>query len=119
MIAENSLYSLLSAATGVTALVADRLYPDAMPEGCAYPAVVFSRTGTEPIPSISGQNFGGTVTLSIGCWAKTRTDVDAVALAISTAVAGTAFSQTGRDAGFDNETGLFATILTLEILETP
>lgn len=119
MVAEQSLYTLLSENSGVTALVSTRIYPDAMPEGCVYPAVVFSRTGTEPLASISNVSYGSDVTLTIGCWGKTRTSADAVASAIVSALNNTDFFLTGREAGFDNETGLFATILTVIVFETP
>lgn len=119
MVAEDSLYSLLSGAAGITALVSTRIYPDAMPEGCAYPAIVYARTGTEPITSISNVNFGADVTLNVQCWGKTRSSADAVAVAVASAVAGGIFYLASREAGFDPETGLFATVVTLTVLETP
>lgn len=118
MAAEDALYTLLSGAAGVTALVATRIYPDVLPEDCAYPAVVFARTGTETYVGIGNQVFGADVQLSIGCWGKTRTSVDAVAAAVEAALSGTAFLRTGRESAFDAETGLYAAQLGAEYFET-
>lgn len=119
MVAEQSLYSLLTSAAGVTALISTRIYPDAMPEGCIYPAIVFARNSTEPIASISNINFGSDVTMTVDCWAKTRSSADAVAAAVTSAINNSDFFLTGREAGFDSESGLFATILTVIVFETP
>jgi hypothetical protein len=48
MSAETELYAALSGAAGITALVGSRIYPDAIPEEVALPALVFSRQATEP-----------------------------------------------------------------------
>ncbi len=118
MAAEADLYALLSGAAGVTAQVATRIYPDVLPEECAYPAIVFARQRTEPIVGLSGQVFGSDIEMVIGCWAATRTAADAAAAAVETALAGTAFARTGREAAFDPETGLFATHLTATTFAT-
>lgn len=112
MSVESSFYSLLSGAGGVTALVGTRIYPDALPEKCAYPAIVFARTRTDEVRSVSGQVFGADVDLSVGCWAETRTAADEVAVAIE-ALLGSTWVRAARESAMDPETGLFATILTV------
>lgn len=118
MTVESDFYSLLSSAAGVTAQVAARIYPDALPEQCAYPAVVFARARTEPLVGLSGNIFGADVDLAVGCWAKTRTAADAAAAAIEAAIAGTAFVRAGRDAAFDPDAGLYAAQLTVTTFST-
>lgn len=117
MTAETSLYSALDANVGLEALVANRIYPDVLPEGIAYPAVVFSRTKTDPIPSISGQSFGADVDLAIAAWGTTRTSVDAVAAAIENALTNSGFVRVGRESAVDPESGLFAATLTYTFFE--
>lgn len=118
MAAEDALYTLLSGAAGVTALVSTRIYPDVLPEDCAYPAVVFARQSTEPYLGIGNQVFGTDVGLAIGCWATTRTSADAVAAAVEAALSGSAFLRRGRESAYDPETGLFAAQITAEYFET-
>lgn len=117
MSVESDFYSLLSNASGVTALVSTRIYPDALPEEHAYPAIVFARTRTDEVRSISGQVFGADVDLAVGCWATTRTTADAVAVAVEALLTGT-FVRAAREAAFDPETGLFASILTVSTFAT-
>lgn len=118
MSVETDFYALLSGSAGVTALVADRIYPDAMPEKCAYPAVVFSRAGTVPVYLISGSMAAAEINLSVGCWSETRTQADQVADAVQAALAGSEFVIGRRDGAFDPETGLIATLIEVSILET-
>lgn len=114
MTAESQFYTLMSTAPGVTALVGTRIYPDALPEERALPAVVFVRQSTVPLVGIGGQRFGDDIELSVACWAETRLAADALASAVDAAIAGTVFSLSARDGGFDPETGLFASTLTLQ-----
>lgn len=118
MTVESDFYALLSANAGVTAQVSTRLYPDSLPEECAYPAIVFARASTDPLIGLSGQVFGADVALSVGCWAKTRTAADLAAVAVEAALVNSAFTRIARDAVMDPETGLLATILTVTTFAT-
>lgn len=118
MAAEDALYTLLSGAAGVTALVATRIYPDVLPEECAYPAIAFARLTTDPILGIGNQLFGSDVGLTIACWAQTRTGADAVAAVVEAALTGGAFLLRGREAAYDPETGLYASQLAAEYFDT-
>jgi hypothetical protein len=117
MSAETELYTKLSGTSGITSLVSTRIYPDVLPEGCTYPAIVFARIRTEPVISLGGQSFGSDVELTLGAWGKTRTSSDAVAAAIASTLVGSAFVQLGREAAFDPETGLFASIISVLFFE--
>lgn len=118
MTVESDFYTLLSGNPGVVAKVSTRLYPDALPEECAYPAIVFSRTRTEPLIGLSGQVFGADVDLTVGCWAATRTAADLAAVAVEAALVSSAFTRVAREAVMDPETGLLATILTVTTFAT-
>lgn len=118
MSAETSLNSLLSGNAGVTALVSTRIYPDVLPEECAYPALVFARAGTEPIMTIHGARRGAFVDLSIACWARTRSSADAVAAAVIAAIVTTGDAPSGPEAGYDPDTGLYASTVGVQVLET-
>lgn len=117
MSVESDFYSLLSGAGAVTALVATRIYPDALPEECDYPAVVFARARTDEVRSVSGQVFGADVDLLVGCWAVTRAAADAVAVAIEGLLTGT-WVRVAREAVFDPQSGLYATNLTVTTFAT-
>lgn len=118
MSAESTLYSTLSGYAALTSLVSTRIYPDAMPEEVAYPAVVFSRAGTEPVVTIGGQMVGEFVSLHIECWAETRTSADAVASAVVAGLLASGEQHTGRSAGFDPEAGLYASMIDVTLLAT-
>lgn len=114
MSVEDDFYDLASGTAGVSALVGDRIYPDAMPEKTAYPAVVYSRSATDEERLLDGSVASIRYELEVNCWAKTRTAADAVGDAIGAALVGTSFCQIGRTAGYDAETGLFAAMLIID-----
>lgn len=117
MSAESSLYSLLSGASGVRAIVNLRIYPDALPEECIYPAIAFSRTKTDPINGVSGQCFGADVDLAVGCWGNTRGDADAAADAVEASLTSTAFRRIDRESTYDPEMALHAALVTVTTFE--
>ena len=114
MSAEAELYAALNV-DAVTGLVGDRIYPDAMPEGGVYPAIVFSRSNTTPVVSIGSQHFGDFVDFGVSVWGKTRTQVDTVASAVEVALRVAGHEITNREAGFDPDTGLVATTITVTV----
>lgn len=118
MTVESDFYALISGAGSVTALVAARIYPDVLPEECVYPAIVFARGSTDLVYSISGQCFGGDVSLNVGCWAKTRGAADGVAAAVIAALTPGVWTTPGQDAAYDPETGLYATTLVVTKFST-
>ena len=108
MSAETELYAVLAAASGVTALVGNRIYPDDIPEDQAMPAIVFGRAGTEDVDTIGGQRIGEFATLQIAAWAVTRTTAKAVADAIRDALIAAGHNPANRASGYDGELGLHA-----------
>ena len=86
MTAETRLYEILTAHSPLTALVSTRIYPDAMPANTTYPAIVFSRSSTEPIVMLSGSADGELATLTIEAWSPTRSASADVADAVQAAL---------------------------------
>jgi hypothetical protein len=111
MSAETELYAVLSGSAGIGALVSTRIYPDAIPEDQALPALVFARTGTESIIALDGSKIAETARLSISAWATTRTSAEAIADAVETALDTALHPAENRVSGFDGELGLFAATL--------
>lgn len=118
MSAESQIYAALSGALAVTSIVADRIYPDAIPEDKSLPAVVFARTGTEPYVTLAGARFAEDISAQVVAWAETRTAADAVGDAAEAALRAGGFTVTGRSAGYDGEIGLFATTIEITLFIT-
>lgn len=118
MSAETELYAVLSGSAGLAALVAARIYPDAIPEDIALPAVVYSRASTDPVLSVSGQKFAETARFQVTAWDKTRTGSAAVAAQIETALLNAWQPAINRTSAFDGEVGLFATTLETDWFTT-
>lgn len=119
MSAEAAVYAALSGYAALTAIVSTRIYPDVLPDKTVYPAVVFARENTEPLVSISNQYFGADVSLKVACWSDTRTQADAASTQAQAALLAAGIVPTGKNAGYDPDTDLFASILDIEIFEQP
>lgn len=119
MSAETELYATLSAAAGVTALVATRIYPDIVPQDADLPAIAYQRTATEFLNTLhGGAPLGHTATLEITCVAESRPGANAVANAVVTALAGTDFLAIDQQAAVDfgsGEAGLWGAIVIVTI----
>lgn len=118
MSAESELYSLLSAAAGVIALVADRIYPDLIPEGKDAPYLGYERANAEPVTTLEGTVLAWRVNLVIACWADTRLQANQIADAVLAALAGTAWRYEGSGSEVDEATGRLAATLQISLLTT-
>ena len=112
MSAKTDFFAIISVNAGVIAQVGTRVYPDALPEKCIYPAIVFSAR-IVPIISISGAKLAEDIEIPCTCWAETRTAADAGADAADAALAGSKFHISGREDAYDPETGLYGTALSI------
>lgn len=116
MSAESELVTALSSPAVVAAL-GSRVYPDFLPESCQYPAAIYARAATQPVQSIAGQHFGDFVDFQISIWSKPpRGSLDAAADVVEMALRTAGHNVTGRDAGVDQEMGLIATTITVQVL---
>jgi hypothetical protein len=116
--AEATIYSILSSAAGVTALVSTRIYPDLVPEEKNAPYIGFERVGTEPITTIHGTILAQNARMLIACWATTRIAAEALADAVATAMQAAGYLYTARAAELDEATNRLAATLDYEMLIT-
>lgn len=113
MSAETILYSALSAAAGITAIVEDRIYPGLIPQGKALPAVVFLRADTEYITTIhSSTPRGSRVEMEVWGIAKTNSAAEAIGDAIEVALAVALLVPFARRAEIDQETESHSSIIS-------
>lgn len=113
MSAESDLYSLLTNAAGVTALVGSRIHLDERPQNEAVPSIAYRRAGTQPINTIHGTTVAQIVTMAIACISDERPEAEAVADAVQTAIAASDFVLADRLGELDPERGLFVATLAL------
>jgi len=114
MSSETVLTAALKAAAGVTSLVAQRIYPDNVPQEQAPPYVAFTRSGTEYLSSIHGPILGEKASLEVWCMSSSRKDAEAIADAVQAASVAARFAPTGRRAEYDNEAELWGAVLSLD-----
>lgn len=116
MSAESTLYGILSAATGVTALVGSRIYPDLIPEEKAAPYIGFERVGTQPFATIHGTILANDVQMVVACWGRTRPEAESVADAVAAAMIASGHLYSARGAEMDDATGRLAATLDYTLL---
>jgi hypothetical protein len=113
MSAEATMYAALAGAAGVTALVADRIYPDFLPQNKAQPAIVYTRSETEYVTTIhTGTPAAALVTMETWCFAKTRPAAEALADAAQVGLAAGGFLLIARRPEFDTDTESFSSVIT-------
>lgn len=117
MSAETLLYSTLSGAAAVTAIVSTRIYPDVVPQDATLPCVAFNRIDTVYHTTIhSAVPVAETAILEITCMSSTRVNADALADAVLAAVGAAGYVPSGRRGEIDAENALWASVLTVEYL---
>lgn len=115
MSAESTVYDALRTDAGVAALVGTRIYPDAIAEGEALPAIVYSRVATEPTITIDGSIHNERVAMHIECWAMTREAAENIANAAINALLIARRYYNNRGSGYDPEVGAHAATLDVDI----
>jgi hypothetical protein len=93
---ESSLFSALTTHAGLSALIAARLYPDAMPQGAILPCVVYQRIST-PRFQVLGSTQAVVVSkprFQFSCWALSASGALAVAAQLRTALLATSYPVT-------------------------
>ena len=110
MSAETALYAVLAAYAPLTALVSTRIYPDAIPEDKALPAVVYSSESATPEVCLNNSIVATATRFRIAAWGTTRTAAAAVGDQIVAALIATGVPYDNRASGFDPEVGQFADI---------
>lgn len=119
MSAETVLYSTLTGASAVTAIVSTRIYPDVVPLEVQLPCVAYARVDTEYETTLhTSVPIAETATLEIQCMDDDRSGAEALANAVVAAVGAAHFLPTGRRAELDTENNLWAAVLTVDKFTT-
>lgn len=113
---------MLSAHAGLAALVgsgdAARIYPDALPEGCDYPAVAITADSL-PEYGIDNTYFGAMVTFTIAVWADTRTAATAAAKQCVASLVENGWPNSSISESFDPDFGAYAATISTTVFEPP
>lgn len=117
MSVETTFRALLAAHAPLVALVGTRIAHDVMPVGMATPFVVFTASH-DYSHNLMGEVMADACTITVQCWGKTSAQAEAVAdaaqAAVATAPADVGATTTNRTGGYDEETDLHASVLTVE-----
>ena len=114
MSSETEIYAALSASVALSAIVSTKIYPDAIPEDKLPPAVVYQRSSTELVVTIGGAVLAEIARFAVTAWSATRAQADSAADSVVAALAAAGQQMSGRSAGIDPETGLFATTIDVD-----
>jgi hypothetical protein len=119
MSVESDFRAALVAHAALTALVSTRVAQNAVPQGGAYPLVVFTVQHQREL-GINNNQHADACTITVQCWAETSAGAAAVADAVEAALAASATAQaadatvTLRETAFDPDLGLDAEQLSIE-----
>jgi len=113
MSAESDLYTVLAGYAPLTALVSTRIFPDAIPEDKALPAVVYSTEAAAPEWCLNNSLSATAYRFRIVGWGTTRTAAKAVGDAIAAALLASGVPHDNRFSGFDAEVGQFADVVEI------
>lgn len=117
MSASTALFALLSGNAGVTAIVgagsACKIYPDVIPLNADLPAIAYT-VGATAIATIHGSVLGEESSIAVACWAATRTDADALAVAVQLALISAGRVWSSRSNAFDDDVGCFSSTVSLD-----
>ena len=113
MSAESDLYAVLAGYAPLTALVSTRIYPDAIPEDQALPAVVFSTESATPEWCLNNSVAATPYRFRIAGWGTTRTSAKAVGDAVVAGLLATGVPYDNRFSGFDADVGQFADVVEI------
>jgi hypothetical protein len=107
---ETSIFSTLTGASAVSAIVGTRVYPLVLPQKAALPAISYLRVSGAQELSLSGHSGLESPRIQIDCWATTYAQAKALSAAVQAAMlASSAFkvgSVSDRDL-FEDETNVF------------
>jgi len=115
--AETALRALLAGNSAVAALVGTAVAHNAIRQGVPAPYVVFT-CAHDPQLGLLSNLLADRCSFAVQCWGNTAGQAEAVAdavvAAVGTAPAAHGACITSRASGYDDETGLDATILSVE-----
>jgi len=88
MSVEDDLYTTLTGAAGVAALVGSKVYPGVIPQNTALPAVVYTMFYGGRVATLAGDTGGRNPQFQVDSWATTYEGAKALNEAVHTALAG-------------------------------
>jgi len=112
---ETDLYSTLSGAAGVTALVSTRIYPGVVPESASKPCIEYSTVIGTRDATLSGVGNPDHKMIQINCHANTYTSAKSVASAVYSALEGNGYQESEVDI-YDSQTQTHTVALTWQFL---
>jgi len=83
---EEGIFSLLSADSGVAALVGSRIYPTQAPQNVTYPCVVYQRVGAERAHHTTGASGVSEVRMQVASLAESYSGAKALGAAVRAAM---------------------------------
>lgn len=124
--ASEGLVDLLKNNPELSAIVSGRVYPLALPDNSAYPAITFQLVDSPKVRSQSGSSGLSRPRYQFDCWAKTYAQIEQMNLALNNLLegyrgslgqdhsSGGSFNELESDA-FESETGLYHRIVDFRI----
>lgn len=110
---ETDFRAMLAAASGVTALVGQRIALNQVEQGAALPLVVFA-CRREPEYALDNTLLSTLCTFDVQCWGFTGASASAVADAVAAAALAAGYRVNGRNTVADDETGADGVVLTCD-----
>lgn len=110
MTIEADIQTIFASHAGVVAIVGDKIYPDALPQG-ALPAVVHTITGSQTEQTLAGEIVAEAHQVRAECWAATKAGAVALRDACKAALAEADVPYDSCAALFDSETGQWGAAL--------
>lgn len=92
---ESKIFSLLTANTAVKAIVADRVFPTALKQGCRLPAVSYQRISGNHDLDLDGNSGLEQPRIQVDCWALGYVQAKDLAKAVRTAMTSATIAANG------------------------
>jgi len=116
--AETKIVALLKADASVSALIADRIDPDILPENPIYPAITYSEIFPGAQYHLSGPSTLSNPQIQIDCWALTRDGAKDLAAKVKTAIDGASTIKgllVGGFSGYESDTEAYRVSMDFSI----
>jgi|GEM_PF-6677862 len=104
----------LLTSTALTALIADRIWADWLPESAALPAVTCNFASDKPTGSLQGDTLTGRETITVNCWANNKVDLNAMETAVKQSLKTFGVRKTKIDLS-EEERGIYRTAMDYSI----
>ncbi len=118
MSAEQTIQTLLTGTSAITAIVGTRIYSRLVPVDKGLPAIAVRRLETEYITTIHESAIqAGKAQMEIACMGNNIGEAEALAAEVVTALSVAGYAATNRSAEEDIELGTWATLISAAVWE--